>query len=100
MIILRRKKQSKELRYITVHEVYEDKLFVSPLREEVAETSKEKYRKGEKNDSSIGKYRSRESFFPGEVMQECDKEKPAQRQQCAESPDFESEEFDRRVHEE
>ncbi len=99
MIILWCEKKLCESKNISMKEISENKLLIAPFRKEIPESTKEKYGKRQRYDGSIRKYRFREAFLPREMMQQCDEQKPGHWYQNPESPDLESEELERWIHE-
>lgn len=74
IIVLWNKESVEEFPYLPRTEVYEDKLLSDPFCEYIPESGEKKYRKGERNNRR--KDRFCQSFFPGKLMEEDNKNEP------------------------
>ena len=99
MIILGDEKKLRKLKNIPIKEVSQNELLISPLRKEVPYASKEEDWEGEEYEGSVRKYRTWKAFFPWKMVEKSHKEKPGNRYENTESPDFESKELERGIHE-
>lgn len=82
----------------TLKKILENELFFPPLHDDIENTTREKYRKGEGDD--VGKYMFSETFSLSELMKRDEEYYPSKNQSYSESIDVDSiSDADEREHE-
>lgn len=93
------KKEFREIEDIALQEIADNELFISPLSEEVSDTSEEEDRDRGWDDHPIRKYRTSKSSLPRKMMKEYDKKEPSESDQESKSVYFYAKNFYCRIHE-
>lgn len=99
VIISWSKKEFREIEDIAFEEISYDELFISPLSEEVSDTSEEEDSDRGWDDHPIRKYRTSKSSLPWKMMEEYDKKEPSESDQESKSVYFYAKNFYCRIHE-